>query len=157
MDALLQVAAKVVADIEWLLHVVGSISEILWLTFSNCPFDRLGALILPWTGLPVAFLYKRFFVVGVGVNEWDGSWLEVVNALKFTFVKASGKNIDFSEIRKLLQICATSIGFAFLQKKAGCVVNGTTAECDVSKQAISQICLYICRRYVKINRILFSK
>ena len=56
MGALVHVATAVVDDMEWLAHVVGSISEILSLTFSNCPFDRLGTLILPWTGLPVAVI-----------------------------------------------------------------------------------------------------
>ena len=103
MGALFHVAAAVVDDMEWLAHIVDSISEILLLTISNCKFDQLSVLILPFPGLPVAFHFRRIFVVGVGVNGWDVSWLENVSALELTFVKISGKNIDSFTIFKSLQ------------------------------------------------------
>ena len=116
MGALVHVEATVVENVEWIAHTLGLISEMISLSFSNCPFDRIGAFILPMRGFAVAFRFRRILVVDVGVNGYDGSWLVGVRALKLTTADASGKNIDSSDIPKSLQICATSIGSAFVQK-----------------------------------------
>ena len=137
-----------------LVHTVGSIFEIRSLIFSNCPLDRLDALSLPWTGLPVAYFLRQIFVVDVGVNKCDVSWLKHIGALNLISVRASNKTKS-SKIPKSLQICATSIGFAVFKEKHGCIVNSVGAKSNnVGKQSISRIFLWRIQIFVEFNRIL---
>ena len=156
MGELVHVAAAVSDDMLWHAHVLGSNSVILSLTYSNCLLDRLGGLSFPSTGLPVAFLLRQIFVVGVGVNGCDVSLLECVGALELTLLKPPEITINFP---KFLNPCKSAPHRSSLRSaKRKPVALWMARTPSVTTSSNSLLVESFCKAFtaVEINRILFK-